>query len=528
MAAGPLKGQYQTSRGVHVTLVARMTHTRLEILGFPVGLQIEFAKLSGDWNPMHVDDIAARRTAVGRPVVHGMHTVLRALESLAASSAGLPVPSRLKARFLKPVYVDDSVDILHVSCNDREFQLQALVDGAMATDIRVILGDFYCSGENLESHHIDDLVDCRELSLTEMARCSGTIPLAATPDTIRAGFPNAVRWLGIHRVSGLLCLSRLVGMECPGLHSLLSGFTIECPQQGTPPVLEYQVVSLDDRFRLLKMNVTGLGIQGRVEAFARHSPVVQTQVKELSALVTPGEFAGHRCLIVGGSRGLGELTAKLVAAGGGHPIITYAVGKDDAERVAAEITQWGGHCDVLKYDVRVPAAQQIELMTTPVSHFYYYATCPISRRRTRCFDSRILEEFLDFYVRGFYELCTVLKERFGPEILAFYPSSVFVQDRPREMTEYAMAKAAGEVLCADLNRSCPGIQITTVRLPRLLTDQTTTLLPTERAKSVDVMLPIIRTFQNARSLAEGSPNKKDSAVAAGRNLIGPYTADTSL
>ena len=34
----------------------------------------------------------------------------------------------------------------------------------------------------------------------------------------------------------------------------------------------------------------------------------------------------------------------------------------------------------------------------------------------------------------------------------FYPSTVFVQDRPQEMTEYAMSKAAGEILCADIAR----------------------------------------------------------------------------
>ena len=48
-------------------------------------------------------------------------------------------------------------------------------------------------------------------------------------------------------------------------------------------------------------------------------------------------FAGQRSLIVGGSRGLGEVTAKIVAAGGGYPVITYMESKDEAERVAAEI-----------------------------------------------------------------------------------------------------------------------------------------------------------------------------------------------
>lgn len=66
------------------------------------------------------------------------------------------------------------------------------------------------------------------------------------------------------------------------------------------------------------------------------------------------------------------------------------------------------------------------------------------------------------------------------------------------MTEYAMAKAAGEVLCTDLHRFWPGIHIISVRLPRLLTDQTATMFPTATASTVDLILPIIRDVQSVR------------------------------
>ena len=255
---------------------------------------------------------------------------------------------------------------------------------------------------------------------------------------------------------------------------------------------------MDDRFRLLKIDVNGLGVRGRVEAFARHPPAVQTPIRELSAFVDPKEFAGQRALIVGGSRGLGELTAKLFAAGGGHPTITYVIGRDDAEQVVTEIRQWGANCDVLKYDARVPALQQLETLTMPVTHVYYYATRQIHFRRTKRFDSAILEDFLEFYVRGFYELCVALWGLSDQGISAFYPSSTAVAERPQGMTEYAMAKAAGEVLCADLNRSWPRMHIMNVRLPRLLTDQTATVIPTENANSVDVILPIVRMVQEIK------------------------------
>ena len=60
------------------------------------------------------------------------------------------------------------------------------------------------------------------------------------------------------------------------------------------------------------------------------------------------------------------------------------------------------------------------------------------------------------------------------------------------MTEYAMAKAAGEVLCADMQSfERPG-PILVRRLPRLSTDQTAALVQVELTDSIDVILPIIR------------------------------------
>ena len=39
-----------------------------------------FAKCSGDYNPIHLDPVASRRFMFGEPIVHGLHTVLWALD----------------------------------------------------------------------------------------------------------------------------------------------------------------------------------------------------------------------------------------------------------------------------------------------------------------------------------------------------------------------------------------------------------------------------------------------------------------
>jgi hypothetical protein len=67
------------------------------------------------------------------------------------------------------------------------------------------------------------------------------------------------------------------------------------------------------------------------------------------------------------------------------------------------------------------------------------------------------------------------------------------------MTEYSMVKMAGELLCADLNRSYRHLKIHVERLPRVLTDQTASVTPTETADPVSVMLPIIRNVYSAGS-----------------------------
>src|SRR5262249_47998564 len=84
-------------------------------------------------------------------------------------------------------------------------------------------------------------------------------------------FPKASQWIGGERVRALAGLSTLVGMECPGLHSIFLGFSVAFGSSG-PEALSYSLASLDDRFRRLKMTVQGPGLQGTVDAALRRPP----------------------------------------------------------------------------------------------------------------------------------------------------------------------------------------------------------------------------------------------------------------
>jgi hypothetical protein len=116
----------------------------------------------------------------------------------------------------------------------------------------------------------------------------------------------------------------------------------------------------------------------------------------------------------------------------------------------------------------------------------------IYRRRSAIFSQARFQEFLTFYVTAFYDLYRDLGSKFDKKITMFYPSSVYIDARPDGMTEYTMAKAAGEILCADIQSFESSGRILVRRLPRLPTDQTASLLRAETADPISVILPIVR------------------------------------
>ena len=71
---------------------------------------IEFARLSGDTNPIHIDDKVASKSIFGKRIVHGMLTA-----GLISAVLGTKFPGegtiylKQTINFLRPVYIGDTV-----------------------------------------------------------------------------------------------------------------------------------------------------------------------------------------------------------------------------------------------------------------------------------------------------------------------------------------------------------------------------------------------------------------------------------
>ena len=463
--------------------------------------QIFFARLSGDFNPIHMDPLAARRTQAGAPVVHGIHAVLWALDKLAENGMVTGKVRGVKVQFTKFIYVASTV-MLNLRHRDEESINAELVVGGLTTTILTLtFGTSKQTWEIALPGVLERVVE-REpailIDLKEAAAQSGWMDVNRALTRSEGQFPHADSAIGARRVAAIAVLSTLTGMVCPGMYSLFAAFAIDLVEDSNhKDAVGFSVSETDERFRMIRMNVSGAGMRGSVQAFLRWPPIGQASLDEVSKVVAPAEFAGSTVLIVGGSRGLGALTAKVVAAGGGKVIVTYATGRKDAEKLAEEICGHTTHdaCRVIQYDVRQDAASQLKLLETEVSHLYYFATTSIFRQKDGFFVSSLLDEFIEIYVKGFYDCCRVLNKNSSQALIAYYPSTVAIDNNPLSIIEYTMAKMAGEILCANMNRANTRTRVVVSRLPRLMTDQTATVVPATTAEPLDVLLPVIRQVQ---------------------------------
>jgi hypothetical protein len=82
----------------------------------------DYARVSGDWNPIHLWAWSARLMGMRRPIIHGMHTLARACAELELASGGRVMA--LDARFKAPAPLGSEL-VLGADLGARQFSVGA-------------------------------------------------------------------------------------------------------------------------------------------------------------------------------------------------------------------------------------------------------------------------------------------------------------------------------------------------------------------------------------------------------------------
>ncbi len=471
--------------------------------------QLAFARYSGDHNPIHVDAIAARRLLFGEPVVHGMHLLLWVLDIVAPIMQGMNSKPdwSVRVRFRKPVFIGESVRLVIFPAEGNELKCLVRCDEAVLVSARIAPAE---ASTGLSMLAEDPCVDTNSqrggpdvLGINDLEGQCGhlTMPVESR-DGLASFFPNLSALFGVNRVGELALLSTLVGMRVPGMHSLFAALTLRLVGRSTEfiersPVLTYRVMSVSTQFRLVRVQATAEGTCADVEAFCYPTPSISSSVAVSNAL-PEGSYAGRTVLVVGGSRGLGALAARLAAAAGARVVATFARGVDEAAALARipGIT-------VTRLDVAALTYEELDAcFTMPVDTLIYCATPRIFFRRTKPLHADRLAAFTACYVSGFAQVFQRFASQATTGAQCLHPSSVAVTQNDPDNIEYRLAKQAGEGLCDALAALYPRISVHRPRLPRLDTDQTAQIgapPPEDTLEYMARLLSHMCTFENSHS-----------------------------
>jgi NAD(P)-dependent dehydrogenase (short-subunit alcohol dehydrogenase family)/acyl dehydratase len=449
---------------------------------------LAFAELSGDYNPLHTDPIAARRTQFGECVTHGVFVLLWALDALQSSTGSRQRWTKMNAKFLRPVVSGLAVTAAAVEKGPGRFALTVSEQGRTLLQCDLAwLEPGFASPSAVVVNALPPREVPQSPAPAALLKTSHRLDLYWSEEHGKRLFPALAATQSLASLAALLASTRVIGMKVPGEHSIFLQINL-CfsPTSGATVPFAYHVSEFRQSSQRLAVSVEGSDFQGVLWALVRPAPVVQPSMQIIKARVPDGRFAGHRVIVVGGSRGLGEVAAKILAAGGADVAVSYRVGHNDAQRVVEDICAGGGKAFAFQLDTGLDAwDEEITKHCSGYDHLCFFATPPIAGGDGTTFSQALFQKFNEVYVFSLVKASQALAKLTQGAFALFNASSVYVEEPPIRNLEYAASKAASEACCRWLRTAFPKSQIHIARFPPLSTDQTASFITAHNFDTVE-------------------------------------------
>ena len=449
----------------------------------------KFASFSGDSNPLHIDPVIARRSIAGDCILHGIFGAMWCLDKILDLTD--ITPKSLSIRFLKPVYLYTDIEL---RLNQSLKEIYLMSEGVKLYVIEYKVGEngFDLSPEELEEE-IEIIPPIKSPNILTFLECSSRkimdFVFQGESEVASEIFPNIYAKYGRVLTCEFATISKIVGMEVPGLNSLFLTCKIELGIRNYE-ASNFSVIDADSRFKLIQIEYRAKKIMGNISAL--YLPISRTGIamNQIEKQVLPGIFNGINALIIGGSRGLGEIVAKVLTTGGGKVTLTYNLGHSDAMNLQNEIATNGRDCQIAYLNINDSSLEKFNL--EGFNQIYYFATPRIIKEGEENSTRTEIMSYKIFYLSAFEEIVERVAKQ-SRKTSIFYPSTDFINNPNPGFEVYSNIKLQGEVLCQKLS-DLHGIKIIFPRLPRFDTDQTRGLFESDFVDPIETILPLLQNM----------------------------------
>lgn len=333
--------------------------------------QLDFAKLSNDFNPIHVDSLYAWRSMFGKQLVHGIHQVLICLEDLAKNINEKIFIFKISAKFESPAGVNETICIDNI--NFSETYSEYVIKNERGLTLTTLKVHYKKKSFNdVKFKRID--YSMSPLEPTNFAKENLVEPLYYDKTFFKELFTYSSFYVSPVNLAVLLASTRIVGMKYPGLNSIYSSFVFEFDEEANiNNSVHYSVSDKHIVLNMLNIKLDDTFVRGQIKAFIRPVAPKYKTLKELKGLLPVDSFKNQRALIIGGTRGIGLQCLRLLANAGASTLFTYFKNSNEADKIVKEFASESINTSYVQVDVSSLSKESLEIIKAfnPTSIYYF-------------------------------------------------------------------------------------------------------------------------------------------------------------
>jgi len=403
-----------------------------------------FSKISGDYNPVHLDIEYCRRSPFGTLVVHGIHAVLLGIAYYQVELKAILNDNKrikLKANFLNPIIIDQEFIFefsrngpsAEIFCKDPSTSVVFSKINFNSLSGKVPIDNYKGLGFEVieeEVNHIDsDIINDQK-------------------------WANARIILGYEGVNLLTNITRLIGMKYPGNDSIFRDFEIDIDIENKYLSLPIERTFFEPRFRFQKYTLINLG---EFQSYNRPKSIDYEDIS-IKCNIANRIKEAKRIVIFGVSSGLGFGLA-LSALRQGIEVI--GISRSNKSKGIQKLLK-DNRFHHIEYDVEnlSKVSSSFGIRNTPV---FYFCTPSFRFGKKSIFNESLMELYMKYYI----SLPQIIVNQGCPSLFV-QPSSIAIIQKPQDMKEYTEAKIKQEEWMINYTGNTKMI---CTRLPAVHTDQ---------------------------------------------------------